>query len=267
MAQDTYSTLLFEVAGNVAHITLNRPEVYNALSADMARELAEVIGRCQEDADVRAVVLTGAGKAFCGGGDLRGFHAAQREPGGAGAGVRSVLQWLHQAIEGMVAMDAPVIAAVNGAAAGGGLALACACDILVAAQSARFTVAYTAVGLTPDGSSSYFLPRRIGMARALDLTLTNRALSASEALEWGLVTRLVPDADLLREADALAGQLATGATQALGAAKRLLHAGWTATLPEQLGREAESIARMADSAEGHEGIAAFVEKRRPRFHS
>lgn len=264
MSANSYTTLLFEIEHSVAHITFNRPEVYNALNPAMTRELADAIGRCQRDASVRAVVLTGAGKAFCGGGDLRGFYEAQAN-GGAGAGVRQVLVSLHQAIEGMIALDAPIVAAVNGPAAGGGLALACACDILVAAESARFTVAYTAVGLTPDGSSSYFLPRRIGMARALDLTLTNRTIDAREALEWGLVTRLVPDADLPREADALAGQLASGATGALGAAKRLLRDGWTASLPQQLEREGESIASRADMAEGREGIAAFVEKRRPQF--
>lgn len=144
MADDSYTTLRFEVRGNVARITLNRPEVYNALNAAMASELAEVVGHCRQNSTVRAVVLTGAGKAFCGGGDLRGFYAAHSGPNGAGANVREVLQSLHQAIEGMVAMDAPIIAAINGPAAGGGLALACACDILVAAESARFTVAYTA---------------------------------------------------------------------------------------------------------------------------
>jgi 2-(1,2-epoxy-1,2-dihydrophenyl)acetyl-CoA isomerase len=266
MPAESYTALLFEVRDAVAHITLNRPEVYNALDSTMARELAQVIGICAQDHAVRAVILTGAGKAFCAGGDLRSFHAALTDgQGEIGGRVGQTLDPLHEAVLGMTRLDAPVIAAVNGVAAGAGLSLACACDIVVVAESARFTVAYTKAGLTPDGSSTYFLPRRIGMGRALDLTLTNRPFSAREALEWGLASRVVPDADLMAEAETLAGQLASGATGALGAAKRLLYAGWTATLEEQLDREGESIVRMANSPDGREGIAAFVAKRAPQF--
>jgi 2-(1,2-epoxy-1,2-dihydrophenyl)acetyl-CoA isomerase len=265
MPEESYTALLFEVRDGVAHITLNRPEVYNALDATLARELAEVVGICRQESAVRAVILTGAGKAFCAGGDLRSFHAAQQTSAEFGGSDGGVLGPLHEAIRGFTQMDAPVIAAVNGVAAGAGLSLACACDIVVAAEGARFTVAYTRAGLTPDGSATYFLPRRIGMARALDLTLTNRMLSAQEAEVWGLVGRVVPDEELAREVEGLAVQLAAGPTAALGAAKRLLRAGWTATLDEQLEREAETITRMFDSPDGREGIAAFVEKRPPRF--
>jgi 2-(1,2-epoxy-1,2-dihydrophenyl)acetyl-CoA isomerase len=269
MPEESYTALLFEVRDAVARIILNRPAVYNALDATMAGELAQVVGRCAQDAAIRAVILTGAGKALCSGGDLRSFHAAltdgQDGQGGIGSRVGQTLGPLHEAVLGMTKLHAPVIAAVNGVAAGAGLSIACACDIVVVAESARFTVAYTRAGLTPDGSATYFLPRRIGMGRALDLTLTNRTFSACEALEWGLASRVVPNADLMTEVGALAAQLVNGATGALGAAKTLLYAGWTAPLAEQLDREGESIVRMADSPDGRAGIAAFVEKRTPRF--
>jgi 2-(1,2-epoxy-1,2-dihydrophenyl)acetyl-CoA isomerase len=266
MPEEPYTALLFEVRDAVARITLNRPTVYNALDATMAGELAQVVGRCAQDAAIRAVILTGAGEAFCSGGDLRSFHAALTDgEGGIGGRVDQTLGPLHEAVLGMTKLTAPVIAAVNGVAAGAGLSIACACDIVVVAESARFTVAYTRAGLTPHGSATYFLPRRIGMGRALDLTLTNRTFSAREALEWGLASRVAPDADLMAEAEALAAQLANGATEALGAAKMLLYAGWMAPLAEQLDREGETIVRMANSPDGREGVTAFVEKRTPRF--
>ncbi len=259
-----YETLRFEMAGGVAEITLNRPEVYNALNLTMARELDDVMRRCDDDPAVRAVLLTGTGKAFCAGGDLKSF-AAEREH--VGAHVKDVTTALHDAVSRMARMDAPVIAGVNGVAAGGGMALALACDIMVAAESARFTMAYTRAGLTPDGSSTYYLPRLVGLRRALDLTLTNRTLSAAEAEAWGIAAYVVPDAELLPKARELARTLAAGATGTLGGAKRLLHEGWTETLETQMARESYRVAEAANSAEGREGIAAFVEKRAPRFKS
>jgi 2-(1,2-epoxy-1,2-dihydrophenyl)acetyl-CoA isomerase len=161
--------------------------------------------------------------------------------------------------------NAPVIAAVNGTAAGAGLSMVCSCDLVLAAESAKFTMAYTRIGLTPDGSSTYFLPRIVGLKRALELTLTNRLFSAQEAQEWGIVTKVVPDANLQAEADALAAQLASSATGALGAAKRLLHSGWNETLETQMELETQTIAARAHSADGREGIAAFLEKRAAKF--
>ena len=143
--------------------------------------------------------------------------------------------------------------------------MVCCCDLVVAAESARFTMAYTRAGLTPDGSSSYFLPRIVGLRRALELTLTNRFLSAREAEAWGLVTRVVPDGELLPEATAMAGELATGATGALGAAKRLFYGGWTETLETQMEQESRTLAAQAVTADGREGISAFLEKRSPSF--
>jgi 2-(1,2-epoxy-1,2-dihydrophenyl)acetyl-CoA isomerase len=256
--------VLLEIRDAVAHVTLNRPEVYNALNGDLARALLAAVERCEQDASVRAVLLTGAGKAFCAGGDLQSFAAALRGEGSP-AEFGAVLESLHESILRVTRLGCPVIAAVNGAAAGAGLSLACACDLILAAESARFTVAYTRAGLTPDGSSTYFLPRRLGLGRALDLTLTNRPLTAQEALAWGLVNRVVRDADLAAESSALAVQLAAGPTRTLGAAKRLLRESWEAALAEQLDREAAAITAIFTSDDAREGIQAFVEKRTPRF--
>jgi 2-(1,2-epoxy-1,2-dihydrophenyl)acetyl-CoA isomerase len=208
------------------------------------------------------VVITGAGRMFCAGGDLKSF-ATQGEQ--LPYHLQEVTTYLHAAISRFTRMDPPVIAAVNGTTAGAGMSLACACDIVLAAESARFTMAYTRAGLTPDGSSTYFLSRLVGLKRALELTLTNRLLSAQEAQEWGIVTRVVADANLLTEASALAAQLAGGATKALGTAKRLFHSGWTETLETQMEHETQAIANMARTADAREGIAAFLEKRAPRF--
>ena len=257
-----YNTLRFEVADGVAEITLNRPEVYNALNLAMVRELYDAVGRCDDNPAVHAVLLTGAGKAFCAGGDLKSFEA-QRDD--VERHVKDVTMWYHGAISRIARMRQPVIAAVNGVAAGGGMGLMMACDLALAAESARFTLAFTQAGLTPDSSSSYYLPRLVGLRRALDLTLTNRVLSAAEAEAWGLVTYVVPDGDLIERARELARRLAQGATEALGGAKRLLREGWNETLETQLARESERIAQAAAGPEGHEGITAFVEKRAPRF--
>lgn len=218
--------------------------------------------RCSEDSTIRAVLITGAGTTFCAGGDLKSF-AAQDDH--LPYHLKEVTTYLHAAISRLTRMDPPMIAAVNGVAAGAGMSLVCACDIVLAAESARFTMAYTRVGLTPDGSATYFLPRIVGFKRALELTLTNRMLSAQEALDWGIVTRVVPDAELLTQANALASQLAAGPTKSLGTAKRLLHSGWNKTLETQMEHESQAIADMARTSDTHEGIAAFFEKRAPKF--
>lgn len=259
---EPYSMLLFEVRDNVARITLNRPEAANSLNLALARDLMHAALQCDEDPAIRAVVITGAGRVFCAGGDLKSFvEQGDNLP----YYMKEVTTYFHAAISRLTRMDAPVVAAVNGAAAGAGMSLTCACDLVVAGESARFTMAYTRAGLTPDGSSTYFLPRIVGLKRALDLTLTNRVLTAAEALEWGIVSRVVPDADLLAEAGALAAQLASGATKALGTAKRLLHSGWVETLETQMEHETRAIAGMARTADGKEGIDAFLTKRAASF--
>ncbi len=257
-----YSTLLFDVQEGIAQITLNRPEALNSINLNMARDLMYAVLHCDEDPTIRAVVIHGAGSQFCAGGDLKAFVGQGKQ---LPYYLKEVTTYLHAAVSRLMRMDAPVVAAVHGHAVGAGMGLAMACDIVVAAQSARFNMAYTRIGLTPDGSSTYFLPRIVGLRRALELTLTNRMLSAQEAFEWGIVTKVVTDEELLAQAQAFAKQLAAGAPKALGAAKRLLHSGWTETLETQMEDESQTIAAMAHTSDTHEGIAAFLEKRSPKF--
>jgi 2-(1,2-epoxy-1,2-dihydrophenyl)acetyl-CoA isomerase len=257
-----YQTLLFDVAAGVATITLNRPDAANALTLEMARDLADAALRCDEDPAIRAVLITGAGRFFCAGGDLRSF-SAQGE--GMPAHMKDLLGHLHAAIARFARMDPPVIAAVNGVAAGAGMSLACLTDLALAGEGARFTMAYTRAGLSPDGSGTFHLPRLVGLRRALELTLTNRMLSAREALDIGLLNEVVPDGELAERAKALAAGLAAGPTGAFGEAKRLLRAGWNETLETQMETEGRVLAARARSTDGREGIAAFLEKREPRF--
>ncbi len=252
----------FEVRDHVGHITLNRPDAANAINLELSKELLDCTLRCAEEPAIRAVVIRGNGKLFCAGGDLRAFAAqGARLP----RYLTEVTLHLHAAVSHLTRLDAPVIGAVHGSAAGAGMSLACACDIVLAAESARFTMAYTRAGLTPDGSSTYFLSRIVGLRAALELTLTNRMLSAAEAQRLGIVTRVVADADLRAETDALTAELASGATLAFGAAKRLLRDGWTETLETQMEHETRAIAAISRSADAQEGIAAFLAKRPPAF--
>jgi 2-(1,2-epoxy-1,2-dihydrophenyl)acetyl-CoA isomerase len=210
---------------------------------------------------VRAVVLTGAGKNVCFGGDLRAMAA---KGDGADAYVRELTTYLHEAISHFVRMDAPVIAAVNGTAAGAGVGLVAMADLAVCAASAKFNLAYTGVGLTPDASTSFLLPRAIGAKRAMELFLLNRTLTADEAVDWGLVNKAVPDAQLLNEALKLGEQLAAGARGALGQTKRLMVTSLGA-LESQMVLESQTISARASTEEGQEGIGAFLAKRKPEF--
>lgn len=257
-----YKSLLFEVKDGVGLIRLNRPEDNNAITLEMAQELLDAALRCDEDSAVRAVVLTGSGKMFCAGGDLKAF-AAQGE--NVSRHMKQVTQVFHAAISRFNWMDAPVIGAVNGTAAGGGLSLALATDIAIVAASAKFTMAYTKIGLVPDGGSTYFLARLVGLRRAKEMALLNPVLSAEQALEWGLINQVVPDDQVLPAALDLAQKLAQGPTRAFGKAKRLILAGATESLESQMERESRGIAAMVGGADGQEGIAAFLGKRNPRF--
>jgi 2-(1,2-epoxy-1,2-dihydrophenyl)acetyl-CoA isomerase len=253
-----YSAILFEVRDGVAHLRINRPEAANSLNPTVGAELMDAMVRCEDDRAVRAMVVGGSGRFFCAGADLKGFYNASE-------GLKSRVSVFHAVISRIVHTEFPVIAAVNGAAAGAGMGLACACDLAVAGESAKFTMAYSRIGLSPDGSTTYFLPRLIGMRRALELAYTNRTLNAREAFEWGLVSRVVADDKLDDEAHALAAQLAAGPTRAFGAAKRLMHAGWSTPLEAQIDSELRTIGEMAQTQDAREAIAAFVEKRTPRF--
>jgi 2-(1,2-epoxy-1,2-dihydrophenyl)acetyl-CoA isomerase len=179
--------------------------------------------------------------------------------------VKELTTYLHAAISRFVRMDAPVVAAVNGTVAGGGMGLVCCADLVLAGESARFTMAYTRAGLTPDASTSYFLPRLLGLRRALELTLLNPVLSAQEAAAWGLVNQVVADADLTSAAQTLAARLAAGPTLAIAASKHLLYASWTETLETQMELESRAHADIHRTADSAEGIAAFLEKRPPAF--
>jgi 2-(1,2-epoxy-1,2-dihydrophenyl)acetyl-CoA isomerase len=258
-----YKCLNFEMRDNVAHITLNRPEAANALNLELAQELEEVSLRCNEDPVIRAVLLTGTGKLFCAGGDLKSFAA--QKPADLPAFLKRVTLYLHTAMNRFARMRAPLVIAVNGSAGGAGLSLICAGDIVLAGESARFTMSYTRIGLTPDGSSTYYLPRIVGMRRAMDLAMTNRALTAREAEAMGIITRVVPDGEVMTEAGKLAAELASGATTALGGVKRLLYASSNNTLSEQMELETELIADCARTADAQEGMAAFIGKRPPKF--
>jgi 2-(1,2-epoxy-1,2-dihydrophenyl)acetyl-CoA isomerase len=257
------SPVLLDIRESVAFMTLNRPEILNALNIEMAWALMNVAIECEGHPEVRAVVLTGAGSTFCAGGDLKSFLAqGEHLP----AHLKEVTTFLHTAVSYLAHMKAPVIAAVQGSAAGAGMSLACACDLIIAGESARFTTAYTRIGLTPDGSLTYFLARSVGMQRALELTLTNRTLVAHEAHQWGIVTSVVPDGDVQEQAAALASRLAAGPTQAFGATKRLLYQGWNESLETQMMYETQAISTMAGTPDGREGIRAFLEKRPPHFN-
>src|SRR2546423_10314205 len=215
-----YQHVKLERADGVATLTLHRPDAYNALDLALGRELFQASIELDEDPEVRCVVITGSGKAFCAGGDVKSFVD---NLGRIGAHIKELTTYLHGAVSRLCRSEKPVIMSINGVAAGGGMSLALAGDLVLAAESARFTMAYSKIGATPDGSSSYYLPRLIGLRRAMELYFTNRVLSAREAFEWGLVTRVVPDAELTTAVTALARELAQGPSKAFGGAKRLFH--------------------------------------------
>ena len=260
---ESLTTLLFKVSEHVAYITLNRPAVANAVSLELAQELEEVVRECDEGESVRAVLLTGAGRIFCGGGDK---SLVPQEPSRRSIHLKRVNRFLHSAIQCFARMRAPVVVAVNGAAAGYGMSLACAGDIVLANESARFTMDYSRVGLTPGASSTYYLPRIIGLRRTMELALTNRTLTAREAEAIGLVTRVVPDNQLIAQAESIANELAHGPTRAYGGVKRLLYGAAANSLYDQMELENESMTDMAHSADAQEGVAAFLEKRPPQFN-
>jgi 2-(1,2-epoxy-1,2-dihydrophenyl)acetyl-CoA isomerase len=257
-----YETIELDVDGGVARLTLNRPDEANAINARMAAELRDASITLRFDPSVRAVLITARGKLFCGGGDLRAFNEAGD---GAGALLAGMASDLHVALATFVEMDAPMIVGVRGSAGGAGMSLVAAADLVVAGERAKFTMGYTAAGLAPDGGSTFFLSRVVGLRRAMDLVLTNRVLTAPEAEAWGLVTRVVADDRVDDEAAALASTLAAGPTAVLGTAKRLVIDGAASALGSALNRETTAISAAAASADGREGIAAFVEKRPARF--
>jgi len=255
------STVALAVDQAVATVTLNRPEVSNTMNLRFGADLLDVARRIQANTAVRAVVLTGAGRHFCFGGDLRGMV----ESGGdIGAYLTELTTNLHAAIAAFMRMDAPVIAAVNGTAAGAGMGLVLMADLAVAAKGSKFTAAYTGVALTPDGCNTYLLPRAVGYKRAMEMFLTNRVLLADEALAWGIVNQVVADEQVLVAAHELATRLASGPRGAYGVVKRLLGDSEPGLEP-QLARESAAIACQGQTEEAREGISAFLGKRSPKY--
>ena len=255
-----FETLKFTQSGPVTSIVLNRPDAANGMNDAMTRDLAAAAALC-DTAATKVVTLTGAGRFFCAGGDLKAMAAAA-DPG---VFVKGIADDLHRALSTFARMDAVLITAVNGTAAGAGFSLAVTGDLVLAAESAKFTMAYTKAGLSPDGGSSYYLPRLIGVRRTQELMITNRVLGAAEALGWGLVTDVVPDADLPERLEKLAGQVAAGARGSNSSVKKLLLTTYGAGIEEQLEYESRHIAANASSPDGREGIAAFLGKRAPEF--
>ena len=259
---ENFETILLSKEDNIATITFNRPKSANGISPTLARELAEAALICDQDATIRCVILTGTGRMFCAGGDLKSVGG---DPDKAASKIKGMADNLHRATSMFARMQKPVIIAVNGIAAGAGFSIAVTGDMVIAAESAKFTMAYTAAGLSPDGSSTYYLPRLIGMRRTMELMLTNRLLTAKEALEWNLVNQVVPDEELQAAALKLAQKLANGPTDAFGVVKKLLLCSFDNSLETQMELEGRAISERAGSANGREGVQAFLEKRKPKF--
>ncbi len=249
--------------GGAAKLELNRPDRLNAWNEELGIALRDTVRELAADSSVRAVLVTGAGRAFSSGADL-----SDRRPQGAEGGpdLYTVLtERYHPIITGIREMPKPVVAAVNGAAAGIGLSLALSCDLVVASQSAYFLLAFVNIGLVPDGGSSLLVPSRIGFARAAELAMLGERLPSAQALDWGLINRVWPDEELMPRAEELAGQLANGPTLSYAGAKKQLNAWLYSRIEEQLELEAHVQQQMAGSADFAEGVAAFAAKRVPRF--
>jgi 2-(1,2-epoxy-1,2-dihydrophenyl)acetyl-CoA isomerase len=255
------SVLDLQIREGIAYLTFDRPEARNSINLQFGKEFLRIATSLASASEVRAIVLTGRGQHFCFGGDLKGMVAAGSDVQGY---LRELTSDLHAGMLKLARGHAPVIAAVNGTAAGAGLGLVLLADLAIAARSAQFVSAYTAVGLTPDAGCSYFLSRAIGRKRAMELFLTNRVLNSQEALEWGVINQVVDDERLLAGAAEIAHRLAAVPPNTYAALKRLV-AETEPGLEAQLERESLSIAARGSSSESREAIAAFLEKRAPCF--
>ncbi|MDP6351677.1 MAG: enoyl-CoA hydratase-related protein [Alphaproteobacteria bacterium] len=255
--------VLLSIDNAIATLTFNRPDRLNAIDYDMARGFRDAALRVEADAAVRAVMLRGAGKGFMAGGDVQLFHES------ADKGLKRLLidltHDLHAAIVALRRMPKPVVACVHGACAGGGFSTAMACDLVIAAEDAKFTMAYSLIGASPDGSSTFTLPRLVGFRRAMELALLSERFDSARAESLGLVNRTFPADRLEAEARTLMERLAGGPTLAFAKAKALFNRSLGSSLEAQLEAEAQSIAACADTADFIDGIAAFSEKRKPTF--
>jgi 2-(1,2-epoxy-1,2-dihydrophenyl)acetyl-CoA isomerase len=248
--------------GPLARIRLTRGGAANTVDRRFGPEL-EVAVRACTDAGARAVLLDAEGAIFCGGGDLKHFEPFAAAGHGLGAELDRIADALHAAQLALWNLDVPVVACVQGSVAGAGIGLMCCADLVVASASTRFVMAYTRIGLSPDGGSTFFLTRMIGLRRALELTLTNRVLTAPEALDWGLINHVIADDEAAEVALRIAADLAAGATGAMGRSKRLLREALCQDLPTQLDLEKAALRVSGDSAEGLSGVAAFGRPKQP----
>ncbi len=249
---------------NILQVTLNRPESYNALNMDMMEWLGRTMASAAVDDSIRGVMLTGNGKAFCSGGDLKWISQQQES---AGSVLYRLAPQFHVAITEIRRMGKPVVAAINGIAAGGGFSLALACDFRVMGQSATLRQAYTSSGLSMDGGGSFALPRLVGLAQAMEIMAFDQPISSAQALEWGLITKVAPDEEVQKEALLMLEKLSKTALHSFAWSKKLMLESFNNTLETQLELERQGISDCAAHPEGQEGIKAFMEKRKPSFNS
>lgn len=260
-----FETLHVQAAEGVCTITLNRADSLNSINEAMTSELAKVIRQLQRDDSVRCVILTGAGRAFCSGQDLGDLKKKYADPSFVPHLLEDLKRRYNPVVLGLRDLEKPVIAAVNGVAAGAGLSLALACDLRVASEKASFIEVFVNVGLVPDSGSSFFLPRLVGLGKALELCFTGDKVSAEEALRLGMVNKVVPPEDLMKTAGELAARLAKMPTRAIGLMKRLLHRSFDTDLGGMLDAEAFAQETAALTADHREGVMAFFEKRPANF--
>jgi 2-(1,2-epoxy-1,2-dihydrophenyl)acetyl-CoA isomerase len=260
-----FETVNLSIRDGAATVELNRPGTLNAWNGQLGHDLLAALRRAQQDDAVRAVVITGAGRAFSSGADLKDFSGHETTPDGRPDVYTRLTEVYHPIMQTIRRMGKPVLGAVNGPAVGIGCSLALCCDLIVAADSAYFLLAFVNIGLAPDGGSSVFLPTRVGMARATELGMLGERLPAARALEWGLVNRVVPDGRLAEEVAGLGARLAGGPTRSYAAAKRQLNNWLYPRMDEQLDLEAQLQQEMAGSEDFLEGVTAFAQKRPARF--
>lgn len=261
----TFQNIQFDVTAGVAHLTLNRPDKLNSFTGAMHAEMRTALDRVQDNKSVRVLVLTGAGRGFCAGQDLADPDMAMAA-GQAMPDIGNVVEKNYKPlILRLQNLRVPTIAAVNGIAAGAGASVALACDLVVAAKSASFLQAFSKIGLIPDTGGTWFLPQRVGMARALGLAMLADKLSAEKAAEWGLIWQVVDDAELASTIEALAAKLAAMPTKALVRTRQAMHAAPMHTLEQQLSMEGGFMRELGWSPDYAEGVAAFMEKRAPEF--
>jgi 2-(1,2-epoxy-1,2-dihydrophenyl)acetyl-CoA isomerase len=260
-----YKTILFTVEAGVARLTLNRPDKLNSFTGEMHAELRDALDAIQADPAVRVLVLTGAGRAFCAGQDLADPDMA-RTPSGGMPDIGNVVEKNYKPLVlRLQNLRVPTIAAVNGIAAGAGASVALACDLVVASKSASFLQAFSKIGLVPDTGGTWFLPQRVGMARAMGLALLADKLPAEKAADWGLIWAAYDDAEFAAKVDAMAAQLAVMPTKALVRTRQAMHAAPGHTLEQQLSFEGGFMRELGWSPDYAEGVAAFMEKRAPKF--